>query len=89
MNPAEADIVLLVLDGHYSHTRSLDVINFGLRASCFSNFLATSFDAQDVAYWLKLHVKFQHTLCLKYWTVDTDNGRDVTVYQVAELFGWT
>jgi len=50
MNPAEADPVLLMLDGNYSHTRSLDVINFGLRASRFSKFPSTAFDAKDVAY---------------------------------------
>jgi len=50
VNPAEKDHFLLTLDGHYSHTGSLDVINFGLRSSRFSNFPATSFDAQDVAY---------------------------------------
>lgn len=63
VNPAEADPVLLMLDGNYSHT--LDVINFGLKASRFSKFPSTAFEAKDVAHCFKLHVTFQHTLCSK------------------------
>jgi hypothetical protein len=50
VNPAEAELVLFMLDGNYSHTRSLDITNFFLRASCFCNIPSTASDAQDVAY---------------------------------------
>lgn len=88
VRPSKEDPILLVLDGHYSHTRNVDVIDIardnGVSIICLPPHSTDHMQPLDVSYMFPLK---------KYYAQEIENwltnhpGRVVTHYQIAEIFG--
>jgi hypothetical protein len=86
--PTKEDPVTLVLDGHYSHTRNLEVITLALENHvdiiCLPPYSSRKMQPLDKAFVGPLKkLYFQE---IEKWLC-SHAGLDVTVYQIGELFG--
>lgn len=86
--PTEEDPVILILDGHYSHTKNLEVVNVA-RAHhvviiCLPPHSTHKMQPLDVAFMSPFKTYYAQEI--SQW-LKQHPGRVVTVYQVAELFG--
>ena len=86
--PTEEDPVILVLDGHYSHTRNLEVITLArenhVGIICLPPHSSHTMQPLDKAFMGSLKIFYcQET---EKW-LRSHPGRVVTVYQIGELFG--
>lgn len=86
--PSEEDPVMLILDGHLSHTKNLDVI-LKARANhvtivCLPPHCTHKMQPLDVSVMYPLSV--YHNQSLEKW-MNNNPGRPVTVFQIAKIFG--
>ncbi|KAJ8956832.1 hypothetical protein NQ318_014246 [Aromia moschata] len=86
--PTKSDPVLLVLDGHYSHTKNLDVINMArenfVSIVCIPPHCSHKMQPLDISFMGPL--KTYYAKEIENW-LRNNPDRVVTVYQVGELFG--
>lgn len=88
VKPSEADPVLLILDGHYSHTRNVDLINLARQ----NHVIILSLPPHSTHKMQPLDLAFMGPL-KTYYSQEIENwlrnnpGRVVTSYQVCELLG--
>ena len=86
--PSAEDPVVLVLDGHYSHTRNLDVINLArenhIEIICLPPHSSHRMQPLDVAFMGPLKTFYCQEI--EKW-LRANPGRIVTVYQIGQLFG--
>ncbi|CAK1582112.1 unnamed protein product [Parnassius mnemosyne] len=80
--------VLLLLDGHSTHTKNIDLINeartHGVIILCFPPHTTHRLQVADVAYMRPLSTYYDHQIMA--W-LRSNPGMTVTVRQVAEIFG--
>ena len=67
--PSEHDPVLLILDGHNSHTRNLDFLKKPQRKSCHSSQHTTTLQSSIAAARCQLHETLEHGLYKKHRTI--------------------
>ncbi|GBP59179.1 CENP-B homolog protein 2 [Eumeta japonica] len=88
VKPSKEDPVLLVLDGHYSHTRNLDVIDIardnGVSVVCLPPHSTDHMQPLDVSFMFPF--KTFYTQEIERWLINHP-GRVVTHYQLGEIFG--
>ncbi|XP_026318149.1 uncharacterized protein LOC113228920 [Hyposmocoma kahamanoa] len=86
--PTEAKSVLLLLDGHASHTKNIDLIDYAREHHvillCTPPHCAHKLQPLDVAFMRPLSIYYSAEV--KKWLKEHP-GRVVTAYQVAKLFG--
>ena len=86
--PTKEDPVILVLDGHYSHTRNLEVITLvrenHVDIICLPPHIRQKMQPLDYAFMGSLKIFYCQEI--KKW-LRSHPGRVVTVYQIVELFG--
>ena len=83
--PSAEDPVLLILDGHYSHTRHLDVIKYAkeqhVAIICLPAHSSHKMQPLDVAFMHPLKTYYNEEI--RMWLANqTDSIRPVTHYQV-------
>jgi hypothetical protein len=90
VKPTEEDPSILVLDGHSSHTRNLDVINLGREhhVAVLCLLPHSTHMMQPLVFSFMSSFKTYYAQEIEQWMRRND-GRVVTIYQVAELFGNT
>lgn len=80
--------VLLLLDGHVSHTQNLEVIDLarknGVIILCFPPHCTHKMQPADVAFMRPLSTYYDHAVSA--W-LRSHPGRVVTVFQISEIFG--
>lgn len=88
VKPTEADPVLLVFDGHFTHTRNLDVITTARENHviivCLPPHSSHKMQPMDVGFMKPLKTFYAQEV--EIW-LRANFGRVVTVYQIGELFG--
>ncbi|XP_072395015.1 uncharacterized protein [Diabrotica undecimpunctata] len=88
VKPSEADPVVLILDGHFSHTRNIDSINLARQ----NHVVILSLPPQSTHKMQPLDRAFMRTL-KTYYSQEIENwlrnnpGRVVTCHQVCEFLG--
>ena len=88
VKPSREDPVVLILDGHYSHTRNLDVIELARR----NNVIIICLPPHSTHKMQPLDLEFMGPL-KTYYSQEIETwqknhvGRNVTAYQIAELLG--
>ncbi|XP_031328936.1 uncharacterized protein LOC116159965 [Photinus pyralis] len=86
--PTENDPVLLLLDGHASHTKNLEAIKLARESHvvllCFPPHCSHRMQPLDVGFMAPLSVYYGQAI--KVW-LRTNPGRVVTQFQIAKLFG--
>lgn len=85
--PTAEDPVLLILDGHYSHTRNIDVINLGrenhVSILCLPPHCTHRMQPLDVGFMSAFKTYYSNEI--RTWI--RNKARPVTHYQLGELFG--
>lgn len=80
--------VLLLLDGHASHTKSLDLINYarenGIILLCFPPHCSHRLQPLDVAFMKPLSTFYEHET--RAW-LRNNPGKVITLFQMSTLFG--
>lgn len=88
VKPTKDDPVLLVLDGHYSHTRNLEVINYArenhISMVCLPPHSTHKMQPLDVAFMKPFKTFYNQEI--ERW-LSANDGRVVTQYEIAELMG--
>ncbi|CAH0721624.1 unnamed protein product, partial [Brenthis ino] len=88
VKPSKEDPVLLILDGHYSHTRNLDVIDIGrdngISIVCLPPHSTNHMQPLDVSFMFPLKTFYAQEV--ENWLTNHP-GRIVTQYQLGEIFG--
>lgn len=88
VKPSKKDPVLLILDGHYSHTRNLDVIDIardnGIIIICLPPHSTDRMQPLDVSFMFPLKTYYAQEI--ENWLTNHP-GRVVTHYQIGEIFG--
>lgn len=88
VKPTMDDPVVLVLDGHFSHTRNLEVINLGrqnhVNILCIPPHATNKMQPLDLSFMSPLKTYYAQEI--EQW-LRNHPGRVVTVYQIGELFG--
>jgi hypothetical protein len=88
VKPTPSDPVVLILDGHYSHTRNIDVIDIGRKEGvcvvCLPPHSIHKMQPLDVSFMSPLKSYYGHEI--EIWR-KTHPGRVVTSYQIAPLMG--
>jgi hypothetical protein len=88
VKPSKEDPVILTLDGHYSHTRNIEVIDFarekGVIIVCLPPHCTHKLQPLDVSFMHPL--KTYYAQGIEIWLKNHPN-RVVTHYQIAGLFG--
>lgn len=88
VKPSKEDPILLVLDGHYSHTRNLDVIDIardnGVSIICLPPHSTDHMQPLDVSFMFPLKTYYAQEI--ENW-LNNHPGRVVTHYQIGEIFG--
>ncbi len=86
-NPTNDDPVVLVFDGHYTHTRNIDIINLArenhVSLVCLPPHTSNKTQPLDVSFMKPF--KSYYSSAIESW-MDTHEGRVVTHYQIASLF---
>lgn len=86
-NPTREKPVLLILDGHNSHTKSLNLINLAREKNvillCFPPHTTHRLQPLDVSFMAPLSAYYEQEV--RRWLVNHP-GRVVTIYQVGKLF---
>ncbi|CAH1985659.1 unnamed protein product [Acanthoscelides obtectus] len=86
--PSTEDPILLILDGHLSHTRNLDVIikarENNVTILCLPPHCTHKLQPLDVGVMFPLSV--YHNQALERW-MNNNAGRVVTVFQIGKIFG--
>ena len=86
-NPSSDKPVLLLLDGHASHTKSLELIDLARKNSvtiiCFPPHCTHRLQPLDVAFMAPLSAYYEQEV--RKWLI-AHPGRSVTIYQVGKLF---
>lgn len=86
-NPSKEKPVLLILDGHSSHTKSLALINMAREKHvillCFPPHTTHRLQPLDVSFMAPLSTYYEQEV--RKWLI-AHPGRAVTIYQVAKLF---
>lgn len=88
--PSAEDPVLLLLDGHYSHSRNLDVIEYAREHHvvivCLPPHSSHKLQPLDLSFMHPLKTFYNNEI--RKWLANHNNPvRPVTQYQVSELFG--
>lgn len=87
-NPLPDKPVLLLLDGHASHTKNIQVINLAREKNvvilCFPPHCTHRLQPLDVSFMAPLSTYYEQEV--RKW-LTAHPGRPVTIYQVAKLFG--
>lgn len=88
VKPSTSEPVILILDGHYSHTRNLDVIELGRKHGiiiiCLPPHSTHKLQPLDVSFMGPF--KHYYSLEIENW-LKNNEYRSVTAYQVGELMG--
>uniref|UniRef100_A0A1Y1N7V7 DDE-1 domain-containing protein n=1 Tax=Photinus pyralis TaxID=7054 RepID=A0A1Y1N7V7_PHOPY len=88
VKPCVDDQVVLILDGHYSHTRNIDIINIArenyIHIVCLPPHSTHKLQPLDVAFMSPF--KTYYAQAIERW-LKHNPGRLVTAYQIAELMG--
>lgn len=88
VKPTAEDPVLLVFDGHFTHTRNIDVINIARENHviivCLPPHSSHKMQPLDVSFMKPLKVFYSNEI--ETW-LRANPGRVVTVYQIGELLG--
>ena len=88
VKPTKDDPVLLILDGHKTHTLNLPVIDLardnGVVILCLPPHTTHRLQPLDVTYMLPLSTYYSQEVAVY---LRKNPGRVVTIYQIAELFG--
>lgn len=86
-NPGPTKPVLLILDGHHSHTKSLELVNFARENNvvliCFPPHTTHRLQPLDVSFMAPLSAFYEQET--RKWLIHHP-GRYVTIYQVGNLF---
>lgn len=86
-NPGPTKPVLLIFDGHNSHTKSLELVNFARENNvvliCFPPHTTHRLQPLDVSFMAPLSAFYEQET--KKWLIHHP-GRYVTIYQVGKLF---
>lgn len=86
-NPSQAKPVLLILDGHASHTKSLALLNMAREKHvillCFPPHTTHRLQPLDVSFMAPLSTYYEQEV--RKWMI-ANPGRAITIYQVAKLF---
>nr|CAH7753508.1 unnamed protein product [Callosobruchus chinensis] len=88
VKPSESSQVVLILDGHYSHSRNIDVINIGrenfIHIVCLPPHSTHKLQPLDVAFMSPF--KTYYAIEIETW-LKGNPGMVVTAYQIGELMG--
>ena len=88
VKPTAEDPVVLIMDGHYSHTRNLEVINFArenhIIMVCLPPHSTHKMQPLDIAF-MKPFKTFYNQETEKW--ISRNEGRAVTQYEISELMG--
>lgn len=86
--PSEDNAIVLIFDGHYTHTRNIDVIDFArenhISIVCLPPHSTHKMQPMDVGFMFPL--KTYYAQAIETW-LRNNPGRTVTVRQVGMLFG--
>lgn len=87
-NPRDDKPVLLILDGHASHTKSIELINRAKETHavilCLPPHCTHRFQPLDVTFMPPLSTYYEHEM--RQWLIEYP-GKPVTICQIATLFG--
>lgn len=88
VKPTEEDPVLLVFDGHFTHTRNIDVINIARKNHviivCLPPHSSHKMQPLDVSFMKPFKTFYSQEI--EMW-LRANPGRVVSVYQIGDLFG--